>query len=477
MAAKKKRRVIRSPHSGVVLKQRALPSGATAWRARFTDPDTGRETYVTLDAVALPTAEARRLWAIRKSKDLAKRRMELEAGADRVRAKPLADAIADYEREARNRLRDKTLETYGLAFARLQQWAKREGVRLTADLSRARLAGLRDYLIGAPRKVAKRGGRHAEREDSTRKRSPVSVNRELRSLKTLFNDWRVLGLLASVDRDAIADALKPLQTPRPQPEYLSPVQLRKLLEAAARHDAAMFDETRKEHRGLLPKGSTRRYEPIAAFTAFLLLTGCRRGEALGLTWADVDLDAIDAQGRAVGEIRLRAEHTKTHRARTIGLEVSPALRSMLAAMKLQAGRDATSHYVFGSETPYTVDVVEGARQRLVTTYGAPKFAWQMLRSTCATYLTNAPGIFGAATAFMSARQLGHSVAVAERNYLDVYRGIPKDAHTLESAMQIEPQLCELFAGTSGHGGHNGRNAQGAVVFGASSGPVDLRAGS
>ena len=58
-------------------------------------------------------------------------------------------------------------------------------------------------------------------------------------------------------------------------------------------------------------------------------------------------------------------------------------------------------------------------------YGAPDFDWQMLRSTCATYLTNAPGIFGAATVFLSARQLGHSVTVAECHYLGVHRGIPK----------------------------------------------------
>jgi integrase len=66
----------------------------------------------------------------------------------------------------------------------------------------------------------------------------------------------------------------------------------------------------------------------------------RRGEALGLTWADVDLDALDSHGKVVGEIRLRAEATKTHRARTIGPEVSPALRALLAAMKLRTGRGA-----------------------------------------------------------------------------------------------------------------------------------------
>lgn len=49
-------------------------------------------------------------------------------------------------------------------------------------------------------------------------------------------------------------------------------------------------------------------------------------------------------------------------------------------------------------------------------------------------------LVGAATVFMSARQLGHSVAVAERHYLGVHRGIPKDAHTLEAAMQIEEAM-------------------------------------
>jgi integrase len=452
MAAKKRR--IRSPHPGVVLKQRLLPSGARGWRARFTDPDTGRETYVKLDLTALPTQEARKLWAVRKSKELAKRAMEIEAGGARVRAKALQEAVSEYEQNAEHRLRAKTLETYGLAFERLRQWAKREGVEKTADLTHARLASLRDYLISAPRREVKRGGRHAERHDGNRKRGPVTVNRELRSLKTLFHSWRQAGL-TRLSSDDITDTMKALPTPREQPEYLTPAQLQKLLEAAMRHDEAVFDETREEHRGLRPRGTTRRYEPIAAFAAFLVLTGCRRGEALGLTWADVDLEALDSQGRTVGEIRLRAANTKTHRARTIGLEVSPTLRALLAAMKLRAGRDADSLHVCGGAEPYTVDLVETARARLVAEYGAPKFDWQMLRSTCATYLTNAPGIFHSATVFMSASQLGHSVAIAERHYLGVHRGIPKDAHTLEAAMQIEARMLELLGRISGQTGRTG----------------------
>jgi hypothetical protein len=58
------------------------------------------------------------------------------------------------------------------------------------------------------------------------------------------------------------------------------------------------------------------------------------------------------------------------------------------------------------------------------------------RHTTGTYLTNAPGIFGAASAYRSAKQLGHSVAVAEKHYLGLVRGISPAARTLEDAMGL-----------------------------------------
>lgn len=84
-------------------------------------------------------------------------------------------------------------------------------------------------------------------------------------------------------------------------------------------------------------------------------------------------------------------------------------------------------------------------KRLRASYGAPSsFEWQALRRTCGTFLTNAPGIFGAASAYRSARQLGHSVAVAERHYLGLERGIPREARTLEQAMQIEAEVQQIL---------------------------------
>lgn len=448
----RKKRRIRSPHPGVVLKERRLPSGATAWRARFKDPDSGREVYLTLDPTALPTHEARRVWAVRKSKELAKRNMDLEAGAPKLQTVELGEAINRYRTACKHRLRKNTLTVYETAATAFETWAKKAGIETTTALTPAALAGFREHLISRRIRQSVAGARRGAREESgSVKLSPSSVNINLRATKTMLGYLRAHGLLARLSKDAISDTLKALPLPRQQPEYLTPRQLAKLLGAAMRHDAAMFEETRNEHAGLRLAGTTPRYEPIAPFVAFLLLTGCRRGEALGLTWSDVDLDAVDHTGQRVGEIRLRAEDTKTHHARTIGLEVSPSLRRLLAGMKLraQAGVELSVRVdalqVFGGESPYSVDLVDAARDRLVKKFGAPKFDWQLLRSTCATYLTNAPGIFGAATVFLSARQLGHSVAVAEKHYLGVHRGIPREARTLDAAMQIETQLRALLA--------------------------------
>lgn len=124
----------------------------------------------------------------------------------------------------------------------------------------------------------------------------------------------------------------------------------------------------------------------------------------------------------------------TKRTGVIDLAISPALRKMLAAMHLKSGGKGR---VFG----LTREEAKASLRRIVAGYGAPAGStWQAFRRTCGCFLTNAPGIFGAASAYRSAKQLGHSVAVAERHYVDVVRGIPRDARTVEAAMQIEAEL-------------------------------------
>ena len=93
---RKRKRRIRSPHPGVVLLRpdpKTTSHGHRSWRARWTDPDTQRLVKVTLDPEAIRTEEARRDWAVAKSKAIAKRRMALEAGAPQATGTALADAL------------------------------------------------------------------------------------------------------------------------------------------------------------------------------------------------------------------------------------------------------------------------------------------------------------------------------------------------------------------------------------------------
>ncbi|HEX9618587.1 MAG TPA: hypothetical protein VF989_00545 [Polyangiaceae bacterium] len=166
---------------------------------------------------------------------------------------------------------------------------------------------------------------------------------------------------------------------------------------------------------------------------------------LGLDWSDVDLGALDGEGRPIegespaGEIVPRAG-SATKRTGVIDLEISPALQATLAAMHRRSGDKGR---VFG----LTSGEARTALRRLRAEYGAPAGStWQAFRRSCGCYLTNAPGIFGAASAYRSAKQLGHSVAVAEGHYVDVVRGIPREARTLEAAMQMEDQMARVVEG-------------------------------
>jgi hypothetical protein len=148
----------------------------------------------------------------------------------------------------------------------------------------------------------------------------------------------------------------------------------------------------------------------------------------------VDLDAVDDFGHAAGEIRLQATATKTRTERRIDLVVSPGLREILRVLKLQA--DGAT-YIFGGDAALAPQVAHNARARLMKWYGAPDFSWQRLRQTCASFLTNAPGIFRSARIYRSAEQMGHSPEVARKYYLGLVRGIPPDARTLDAVLGID----------------------------------------
>jgi integrase len=422
-------------HPGVTL-IKPKPEQRIRWRARFTDPDSGKTKWVTLDP-SLRTREQRKDWAARWSRQLAQRRLDLDAGAARTTGTPLVDAVERYYR-AHPELRPATLKVYRDATGKLIDWAERARVRSADDLTRARLMAFREQLVNEQKHSAARNGKRGQQRRLKERRSPHTINRELRATRTVLGYLLDLDLLPKLSQDDLRRALKRLPAPVERMDYLKPKQLQKLLEAAQRHDSEVFKATRAEHAGSRLTGTTARYQPIAPFVAFCLLTGMRFGEAIALDWSQVDLDALDATGKPVGEVYVTTA-SKTAKARTVGLEVSPALRKLLIAQKFRTGGK-------GSVFELTRETARAAGKRLVIDYGAPKtFGWQALRRTCGTYLTNSPGIFGAASAYRSAQQLGHSVAIAEKNYVGLLRGIPADARTLEEAMQVEAQVQQVIA--------------------------------
>lgn len=424
MARQRKRR-IRTAHPGVKLKRMRRETGET-WVARFIDADTGREKQESLTALGITDESARRAWAIEKSNSLRSRAAALASGAALRTETPISQALKLYLDHRASEVALSTFKSYSDAGGDFAAWASTLGLVLTETISPAHLLDFRTAFLNRPKHVQASGkgiGRGARKEVKD-KRAPVTLNKALRSLKTILNFWRARGITPHLNSDTISDSLKPVKGIKSLPVFLRARQCRELLEAALRHDAECFNLTRQENAGEGTRGTTPCYTPIAPYIVVALLGGFRFHELASLRWHDIDLEA--------NEITLDACATKTKQARRINLTETPALAALLASLKLRVGG---APYVWGKE-PYRRDLAESARKRLVNEYGAPEFTWHDLRRTCGTFLTCAPAIYGAASAFMSAKRLGHSVVVSEKHYAGSVSNIPATATTLEAALGI-----------------------------------------
>jgi len=435
MAGKaKKAKPIKYP--GVTLYQVEYPSGKVAWRGRWRDPETGERKNATMNAIGKTNKEKRREWAKDLSEQIQRRKVELATGMEtQFQSKPIDAAVEEFLATKKEEGKSETtVAFYGFGIRNFQEWAKEEGVKKTGQLTPARLERFRDFVQGLEKKRAKKGGKRGSQKGAGTKLSPVSRNRYLAAVRVVLNKWRRLSYLPKLNSDTIQDGLRPIPEEHPLPTFLKSRDLRKLFEAAHRHDSEMYKITREEHDGEQEIGTTPRYAPIAPFVLTLLLTGGRASEIRELPWSEVDLEAK--------EISLAAGRVKTRHARRIPLDITPCVADLLAAQKLRSGG---GDYVFGGDVAMTENALKAARKRLVVKYGAPKFTWQQLRRTCGTFLTCAPGIYDASSAFLSAKRLGHSVVIAERDYVGVLTDLDPNAKTLEAVMGVE-DLCEEISG-------------------------------
>jgi len=424
-------RQARTRHPGVKLLSRVRRTG-TVWLARWVDPDTGRTKEVSLARLGLNSDEARVGWCKTKSRSIHQRRADLLSGVEPIQVTAIADAVDEFYLR-RATLKKVTLASYRNGTDGFLSWACSAGLATTEAITPRYLLDFRAWWASRPAMLPASGERRGQRQVTEKRRSPLTINRGLGVVRAMLNEWRMIGATPKLTSDLIRDALKFERRCRCLPHFLRIHEISALVEAALKHDAETFALTRAEHDGDAEPGSTRRYEPISPLVLVALLTGCRFGELASLRWASISL--------AENEILLSHWETKTRQARRIDLTPTPMLAALLGAMRT----NHNGEYCLGGVAPLRRDMAEAARKRLILKYGSPKFTWHDLRRTCGTYLTCAPAIYGGASAYLSAKRLGHSVAVAETYYVGAVTNIDKAASTLEAVMGLKAEQFDRAA--------------------------------
>ena len=183
-----------------------------------------------------------------------------------------------------------------------------------------------------------------------------------------------------------------------------------------------------------------RYDRLYPLWRFCAMTGCRRGEALGLIWPDLDIEAgAVAIRRALvpinGELRESEPKTKRGRRRiALDAETVAVLRKLAAAQlgeQQAAGDDwVASGRVFTKANGEQLhpERISALFRRLVRAAALPAIPLHGLRHTYAS-IALAKGVNPA----IVSRRLGHSTVAFT---LDVY------SHVLP---QVDAEVAELIA--------------------------------
>lgn len=446
MAAGKRKKGRR--HPGVVL-IKPDPARRIGWRARYTDPDTGKTCKPTLPEPDARDIDTRAAWAGDKSDWIAQRRAELAAGAIPSTGSALDKTIEHYFTDNAH-LDPDTLKKKRAVMRKLIAWATRVKITKADDLTQPALMSFRSVLLNEKKRKAKPGGKRGEYVNTGDKLSVRAINHNIGETVTVLRYLRKKRLLARVTYEDIEISLAKERPPRKKPDFMKPAACRKLLVSALEHDQETHAMTRAEARGDGAPGSTHVHDPIASYVLFMLLTGMRSEEGLACEWSWIDLEAPDENGQPVGEIVV--PHLKRNSAgeRQVRLDVSRTLRDLLSAMQPEPKlRKGSVFNLTEGEARAALERLQDGNEK--TKRDPVDECWQSMRRTCSTYLVNAPSIFIAASAHLAAAQLGHSVQVAQKDYTGLVR-ISRDARTLEAAMQIDAEADRIVAEQQGRTG-------------------------
>lgn len=331
-----------------VIEKRKQRDGTTSYRARVRlqgHPDRSQTFARKTDAQD---------WARQVESDLKRGRHLPSSEAAR---RTVADMIERYTtqslpRRARNKDGRKTSTL-------LTWWSSRIGKVAIANVTPALVAQCRDELLVQTTRL---GGL----------RSPATVNRYLAALSACFREairewhWLEQSPMPAVSRGAEHPGVV---------RFLSDDERGALLRATAAHSA-------------------RWLHPLVMMA---LATGARRGELLGLKWADVDLQ------RGIATFHV----TKNRERRAVPI-AGGALRELVAWSKVRRIDDGR---VFPGPTLERALDIEHAWREALATAGVKAFRFHDLRHSAASYLA-----MSGATAPEIAAVLGHKTLQMVKRY-------------------------------------------------------------
>ncbi|MCC6574944.1 MAG: site-specific integrase [Planctomycetes bacterium] len=391
---------------------------------RYKVPGSGRETQEALvDSAGLPIKSKARAGPIaeRKSEELSREYARRQAGLRPVDGSIDWDALFTSHKTnlvAEGR-RDRTLRAYKYAWEFFEQWPDRPGKPhlLTALDLKSYMAFVRSYKSAATK-------------------APLSMN-SVASLafhtKAILNYGRRYLSCIKLDGEAVGLALRPGRLPKPSPVALSSTELQAILDAALRNDLE-FPSTK-----------------VFPFLAFLMMVGCRRGDAERFRFAKSKPDArdswIDFDG---GTLQIWAAKVQRHV--PVPLEPRTQLRTMLERL-----RDSTdvrkNPFVFGGHKPLAIgdrraaEMNNGERGHSgkyalarISEWSSVDFSCKDLRSTLATYMANSA--LGGKNLLTLSWELGHEYPTLLKFYVGQKTLPPaqRDATNVADLLGIGKQL-------------------------------------
>jgi integrase len=290
--------------------------------------------------------------------------------------------------EARTRLRATTVQSYEYALEKLV--LPRLGHRRLTEITPAEVGGLYQALLAT-------GGRDGEKLSG-----------------------RTVQLTARVLRRVLGDAAERGYCSRNPAERVK-------APTAERHEMRAWDGG--QSRQFLASVADHR---LRALFVFLLATGTRRGEALGLRWSDCDLDAGRVSiARALVSVGYEIQWSEPKTAkgrREIKLDSATiaelrAHRARQLEERLAAGetwQDGDLVFCREDGSPLHPQAVSKMFEKLVAAAGLPKLSLHGLRHTHAT-----AGLRAGIPARVMQERLGHSnVAIT----LDIYSHVAAEMH-------------------------------------------------